>query len=173
MLCTAVLVSAFIPELLLLDEPTSALDLKWQLAVINAVREILRETGAIAMIAIHDNNLAIRTCDQLAVIADGALIAFGPTETIISPEVISRAYGVSARVEYCSEGIPLFWLIMQGRKHSEACGCNSAGRTIRTRFSIANFGGRGINLTVVRQVNHRFAWVSQEPMACSRGAFTR
>ena len=94
------------PELLLLDEPTSALDLKWQLAVINAVREILRETGAIAMIAIHDINLAIRTCDQLAVIADGALIAFGPTETIISPEVISRAYGVSARVEYCSEGIP-------------------------------------------------------------------
>lgn len=94
------------PELLLLDEPTSALDLKWQLAVINAVREILRETGAIAMIAIHDINLAIRTCDQLAVISEGSLIAFGPTETIISPEVISRAYGVSARVEYCSEGMP-------------------------------------------------------------------
>ena len=94
------------PELLLLDEPTSALDLKWQLAVINTVREILRKTGAIAMIAIHDINLAIRTCDQLAVISEGSLIAFGPTESAISPTVISRAYGVTARVEHCSEGIP-------------------------------------------------------------------
>lgn len=94
------------PGLLLLDEPTSALDLKWQLAVIEAVREILRATGAIAIIAIHDINLAIRTCDQLAVMSDGSLIAFGPTEAVISPPVISRAYGVTARVEHCSEGIP-------------------------------------------------------------------
>ena len=94
------------PELLLLDEPTSALDLKWQLEVIHAVRQTLRETDAIAIIAIHDINLAIRTCDQLAVISEGSLIAFGPTETIISPQVISRAYGVKARVEHCSEGIP-------------------------------------------------------------------
>lgn len=94
------------PGLLLLDEPTSALDLKWQLRVINAVRGILRETGAIAIIAIHDINLAIRTCDQLAVISEGSLLALGPTETVISPQVISHAYGVKARVEHCSEGIP-------------------------------------------------------------------
>lgn len=95
------------PKLLLLDEPTSALDLKWQLAVINAVRDLLRETGAIAMIAIHDINLAIRSCDQLAVLSEGSLIAFGPPEEVISSPVISRAYGVPARIEHCAAGIPL------------------------------------------------------------------
>jgi ABC-type cobalamin/Fe3+-siderophores transport system ATPase subunit len=33
---------------------------------------------------------------QLAVISQSSLIAFGPTKTIISPEVISRLWGVGA-----------------------------------------------------------------------------
>jgi iron complex transport system ATP-binding protein len=43
---------------------------------------------------------------QLVVISEGSLIAFGPPKTIMSPEVISRAYRISARIEYCSGGIP-------------------------------------------------------------------
>jgi iron complex transport system ATP-binding protein len=94
------------PQLLLLDEPTSALDLRWQLSVISAVRRMLEKSRAVGVIAIHDINLAIRTCDQLAVLDRGEIIASGLAANVITPEVIARAYGVSSRVETCSRGIP-------------------------------------------------------------------
>jgi iron complex transport system ATP-binding protein len=95
------------PQLLLLDEPTSALDLRWQLSVIGAVRDMLKKTGAIAVMAIHDINLAIRTCDQLAVIADGAVVSSGASDMVITADIVAKAYGVSSRVEACSRGIPV------------------------------------------------------------------
>lgn len=95
------------PQLLLLDEPTSALDLRWQLSVIGAVRGLLTRTNAVAAIAIHDINLAIRTCDRLAVICDGKIIAFGSAEQVISEEIIARAYGITPRIEMCSDGKPM------------------------------------------------------------------
>jgi len=95
------------PPLMLLDEPTSALDLRWQLTVLERVRTVTRETGAIALVASHDLNLALRFCDQVLLLGPGGISETGAPATVLTPENLAQAYGVAARVERCSHGYPL------------------------------------------------------------------
>ncbi|MBL1379088.1 ABC transporter ATP-binding protein [Zobellella iuensis] len=95
------------PRLLLLDEPTSALDLHWQLNVLQCVQQFSRELGTLSLVAIHDINLALRFCDELWVLAGGGLLAQGPARDLLTPAVLRTAYGVEARVERCSLGLPM------------------------------------------------------------------
>lgn len=95
------------PRLMLLDEPTSALDLHWQLNVLNAVQGATAQTGAIAMVASHDLNLALRFCDQLLVLSPGGGAVMGTPEAILTPELLARTYGIAARIERCSRGHPI------------------------------------------------------------------
>lgn len=95
------------PQLLLLDEPTSALDMRWQLRVLQLLHDVCRETGAIAVIAIHDINLALRFCDWIAVLSRGRLLAAGSARETISSELLREAFDIDARVENCSLGWPM------------------------------------------------------------------
>ncbi|HRH86200.1 MAG TPA: ABC transporter ATP-binding protein [Rubrivivax sp.] len=95
------------PRLLLLDEPTSALDLRWQLRVLGTVRELTRRAGCIALVAIHDLNLALRYCDRIVVLGSGRLLAAGEPQATLDAALLARAYGVAARVERCSLGFPV------------------------------------------------------------------
>lgn len=95
------------PQLLLLDEPTSALDLRWQLQVLENVRRVTRARRAIALIASHDLNLALRFCDQILLLAPGGQFSLGPPRQVLTPEALQQAYGVRARLESCSLGFPV------------------------------------------------------------------
>ncbi|MCS3467790.1 iron complex transport system ATP-binding protein [Pseudomonas sp. JUb42] len=90
------------PHVMLLDEPTSALDLNYQLKVMECVRSLAREHQLIAVVVLHDINLAARYADNLAVLRDGQLFAFGAAEATLSPALFAEVYGVQARVERCS-----------------------------------------------------------------------
>lgn len=92
------------PSLMLLDEPTSALDLKWQLSVFTFVRSLVTEQQGICLMAIHDINLAMRHCDFILLLSGGKLLSFGPPLVAMTSENLRKAYGVSGRVEQCSEG---------------------------------------------------------------------
>lgn len=92
------------PRVLLLDEPTSALDLRWQLQVLETVRALLQSHGAIGMIAIHDLNLALRFCDQIVILGEGAVLAAGTPDRVFDASVLRQAYGVEGRIEQCSLG---------------------------------------------------------------------
>jgi iron complex transport system ATP-binding protein len=104
------------PQLLLLDEPTSALDLHWQVDVVSAVRRAAQHSGAVALVAMHDINLAIRACDHIIVLADGKILADGPPEAVLDSQLLRRAFGVEARVEICSRGRPM--VLIDGVAHS-------------------------------------------------------
>jgi len=95
------------PQLLLLDEPTSALDLHWQLNVLETVRQVTRESGAIALVASHDINLALRFCDQLLVLGPLGLLAQGEPAAVLTPALLRDTYGIEGRVESCSKGFPI------------------------------------------------------------------
>ena len=87
------------PGLILLDEPTSALDLRRQVAVLSHVRRIChRDTGRLAVVALHDLNLAARFCDRLAVLGDGRILAEGPPAEVLRPDVIAEVYGLRVRI---------------------------------------------------------------------------
>jgi iron complex transport system ATP-binding protein len=95
------------PRLLLLDEPTSALDLRWQLQVLQAVRALVSEGQTLALIAVHDLNLALRFCDRIVVLGQGRVLAAGRPADVLTPALLHTAYGVRARIEHCSLGHPL------------------------------------------------------------------
>lgn len=95
------------PHLLLLDEPTSALDLHWQLRVLACVAARCRDAGAIALLACHDLNLALRFCDHVLLLAPNGDYRFGAPGEVLDAAWLRHAYAIEARIEQCSQGFPL------------------------------------------------------------------
>ena len=85
-------------RVLLLDEPTSALDLRYQIETLQLVRQITREEGISALIAIHDLNHAARYCDQVIVLHGGRLVADGTPEEALRAETLRGVYEVDVEV---------------------------------------------------------------------------
>ena len=95
------------PRLLMLDEPTNHLDVRAQLATLGLLRD-LAAGGMSVVAALHDLNLAASYCDHVVVLADGAVVAAGPTADVLVPEVIAATYGVEVDVlEHPRTGRPL------------------------------------------------------------------
>lgn len=92
------------PRVLLLDEPISALDLQHQLRVMRLVQALARERGMIAIMVLHDLQIAARWSDAVVMLAQGAVVATGTPGEAITPDSLARVYGVQARVEHCSRG---------------------------------------------------------------------
>ncbi|MFT3719675.1 ABC transporter ATP-binding protein [Pseudorhodoferax sp.] len=92
------------PRVLLLDEPISALDLQHQLRVMRLVQELARERGMIALMVLHDLQIAARWSDGIVMLSKGAVVATGTPAEAITPDTLARVYGVRARVEHCSRG---------------------------------------------------------------------
>jgi iron complex transport system ATP-binding protein len=90
------------PEIILMDEPTSALDLHRQIDVLAFMQAQARRKGMIVLIAIHDLNQALRFADKALVIADGRLLACGPSADVITASMLRDVYNVEARIEKCS-----------------------------------------------------------------------
>lgn len=80
-------------RILLMDEPTSNLDMKNQLEVLAMVRSIVKERRAVALIAIHDINLALRFADQFIFMKDRKIFASGD-ERVVTEELIEQVYSV-------------------------------------------------------------------------------
>jgi len=53
-----------------------------------------RGLGACAVM--HDLDLAMRFCDKALLLKNGQVIAAGPKAEVLTPELISLAYGVDA-----------------------------------------------------------------------------
>ncbi|WP_431024980.1 ABC transporter ATP-binding protein [Halomonas sp. H5] len=94
------------PEILMLDEPTSALDLNRQIGLLTVLKRLARERQMLILVALHDLGHALRFTDQAMVLESGRLIACGPTEQVVTPELLRRVYRVESRIEACSKGWP-------------------------------------------------------------------
>lgn len=90
---------------LLLDEPTNHLDIRHQFELLALVATI----PATTVIVLHDLNLAARCCDKLILLDHGRLVASGPTQQVLDPELISQVYGVQVhRIEHAGQPRLLF-----------------------------------------------------------------
>lgn len=81
------------PQVLLMDEPTSSLDLKNQLEVLKLIRQITRERGIAAVVALHDLNLALRFADRFVLLKEKRVFAAGGAE-VMTAETIEAVYAV-------------------------------------------------------------------------------
>jgi ATP-binding cassette, subfamily C, type I secretion system permease/ATPase len=89
------------PFLIVLDEPNSNLDTEGDEALTRAIRGA-RERGAIVVVVAH-RPIGIEAVDQLLVLRDGRMQAFGPKETVLSQVVQSRVAGPSP-IKIVSDG---------------------------------------------------------------------
>ena len=70
------------PPLLLLDEPTRGLDYTAKHRLVEILRD-LAEAGHAVLLATHDVELVAEVADRVLVIADGDLVADGPTAEVV------------------------------------------------------------------------------------------
>jgi iron complex transport system ATP-binding protein len=84
------------PRLLLLDEPTNHLDVGAQLETLQLLRRLARDEGVTVLAALHDLALAAAHADAVVVLADGRVVANGPTAEVLTPELVRAVYGVEA-----------------------------------------------------------------------------
>ena len=89
---------------LLLDEPTNHLDIRYQHEVLSLVRDLAHDLDTTVVLVLHDLNLAARYCDDLVLLGDGGIVASGPVEQVLTPEVLEPVYGIGVqRVEAAGE----------------------------------------------------------------------
>lgn len=70
------------PPVLLLDEPTRGLDYPGKASFSTVLKELAAEGHAIVL-ATHDVELVATTASRVVIIADGAVVADGPTESVV------------------------------------------------------------------------------------------
>jgi energy-coupling factor transport system ATP-binding protein len=85
-LVLAIVMSAA-PGLLLLDEPTRGLDYGSKRRLVTILRD-LAATGTAILLASHDVELVAEVADRVAIIADGEIVAVGPTAEVVTASPI-------------------------------------------------------------------------------------
>lgn len=95
------------PRVLILDEPTAYLDLSNQKEIMNLIASLARERQIAVMAILHDINLAARYCQRLIFIKEGRVVAEGPPEEVVCPEVIREVYGTEVYIiKHPQIGVP-------------------------------------------------------------------
>jgi iron complex transport system ATP-binding protein len=83
---------------LLLDEPTASLDLAYQLEIAMLLTQLHDDRRAGIVISTHDIGLAATLCDTLVLLRDGAIVASGGSDDVLTPENLARVYDVEAEI---------------------------------------------------------------------------
>ena len=82
------------PELLLLDEPTSALDLKYQIEIMNILKNLNTNHKMTLVVAMHDLNLASRFCNRIILLNDGRIVSDGTPLQVLKKDILEEVYGI-------------------------------------------------------------------------------
>lgn len=97
------------PAALLLDEPNTFLDLKHQVESLQLLRKLTRQDKISALLASHDLNLAGAFADRLVLLSDGRVVADGPPDMVLNPELIEKVYGLPMKRIDSLGSEPIIW----------------------------------------------------------------
>ena len=91
--------------MLLVDEPTTSLDPDHQVAVFELLARLACD-GRIVLVVTHELNLAAQFSASMAVLSQGKLVARGPVDAIVRPEVLVPVYGERLHFGKLDDGRP-------------------------------------------------------------------
>ncbi|MGH7430151.1 MAG: ABC transporter ATP-binding protein, partial [Candidatus Methylomirabilaceae bacterium] len=74
------------------------LDLSHQLRILSLIRRLKREQAITVISAMHDVNLCAIYFDRLILLSSGQIVADGPPEKVIQPQLLEEFFGIAALV---------------------------------------------------------------------------
>jgi ferric hydroxamate transport system ATP-binding protein len=91
-------------EVLLLDEPTTYLDLRYQVELLDLMRELADDHGVTVGVVLHDLDQAAAIADRVVLLESGRVRAAGTPEEVFVSELLSSAYGIRVDVDIDDRG---------------------------------------------------------------------
>lgn len=91
------------PQWLLTDEPLASLDPAHQIDMLDRLADVAR-TGAGVAIVLHDLLHAGRIADDILLLKEGRVLAFGPARGVLTPAILARAYEIEVDVSEGADG---------------------------------------------------------------------
>lgn len=79
------------PALLLADEPAAHLDIPHHHRLMAMLRETARERAVV--VVLHDLHVASTWCERIVLVSQGRLLAHGAPAEVLTPALLSAAYG--------------------------------------------------------------------------------
>jgi iron complex transport system ATP-binding protein len=99
------------PAVMLLDEPTALLDIRHQIDVHELLKSLNEKRRMTILCVLHDLNLAAQYCKRIIMLDRGKVAADGAPLEVLTPENISRVFGVNALVQqHPHTGAPIVML---------------------------------------------------------------
>ena len=92
------------PELLLMDEPTTHLDVAHAAGLLSSLSRLQQVRGVTIVVVVHDLVLAAMWAPRVIVLDGGRIVADGPPDEALRPEVVQRAYGVAVEALVTGRG---------------------------------------------------------------------
>ncbi|TDT27603.1 iron complex transport system ATP-binding protein [Streptomyces sp. BK208] len=84
---------------LLLDEPTTYLDLRYQVELLDLIRDLADDHGIAVGVVLHDLDQAAAVADRITLLEAGRIVADGPPEDVLTPERLTAVYGIRIDVD--------------------------------------------------------------------------
>ncbi|MQA01653.1 MAG: ATP-binding cassette domain-containing protein [Streptosporangiales bacterium] len=85
-------------DVLLLDEPTTYLDLRYQIEVLDLIRDLADDHGVAVGVVLHDLNQAAAVADQVVLLGTGEVVASGRPVEVLTPDRLGPVYGIDVDV---------------------------------------------------------------------------
>ncbi len=85
------------PALILLDEPTNHLDLRHQAELVAYLVAWSEQAGRAVVGVLHDIGLAAQLANRLLLMREGVIALDGPTQSVLSSDVLHDVYGMDVR----------------------------------------------------------------------------
>lgn len=82
----------------LLDEPTNHLDLRYQVEVLDLVRDLVRDRGVAVGIVLHDLPQAAQVADTVVLLRRGSVHAAGTPFEVLTAENLGAVYDIGVEV---------------------------------------------------------------------------
>ena len=83
---------------LLLDEPTTYLDLRYQVELLDLVRELAEEHGVTVGVVLHDLNQAAAIADEIVLLHEGRVVRHGSPAAVYDAALLSQVYEIEVDV---------------------------------------------------------------------------
>ncbi|KQO64977.1 ABC transporter ATP-binding protein [Curtobacterium sp. Leaf261] len=84
---------------LLLDEPTTYLDLRYQVELLDLVRDLADSRRIAVGVVLHDLDQAAAVADRVALLSDGRIVASGTPTEVLTAARLTEVYGIRIDVD--------------------------------------------------------------------------